>query len=55
MPTKKPIVPLVIDDALLQEVENFRFENRFPSRSAALIYLIRKGLQDVQKTESEKR
>lgn len=54
MPTNKPIVPLVIDEELLKAVEDFRYENRFPSRSAAIIYLIRKGLQAIAKEKTEK-
>lgn len=52
MPTNKPIVPLVIDNELLKAVEDFRYENRFPSRSAAIIYLIRKGLETIAKEKT---
>lgn len=54
MPTKKPIIPIVLDDALLQAVEDFRYENRFPSRSATLVYLIRKGLEAVKNQDAKK-
>lgn len=53
MPTNKPMISLAIDKELLQAVENFRYENRFPTRTAAILYLIRKGLQAIAKEKTE--
>ena len=36
MPTEKPRYTIIVDDDLLRQIDDFRFENRFPSRSAAI-------------------
>jgi len=54
MPTEKPRYSIVVDKELLDEIDDFRFENRFPSRSAATIELIRKGIEQIQKEQAEK-
>ena len=43
MPTQKPRYTVVVDEDLLRQIDDFRFENRFPSRSAATLELIRLG------------
>lgn len=53
MPTQKPRYTVVVDEDLLEQIDDFRFENRFPSRSAATLELIRLGLQQL-KREQEK-
>lgn len=45
MPTQKPGVTMIFDPQLLQDVEDFRFENRFPTRSAAITWLLRWALE----------
>ena len=49
MPTEKPRFTLIMDEKLLELIDDFRFENRYPSRSAAAIDLIRMGLEQVGK------
>lgn len=49
MPTEKPRFTLIMDGKLLELIDDFRFENRYPSRSAAAIDLIRMGLEQVGK------
>lgn len=41
MPTSKPRYTIIVDD--------FRFENRYPSRSAATLELIRLGMKQLKK------
>ena len=48
MPTVKPVVTLVIDELTLQRIEEFRFNARFSSRSAAILYIIRAGMIALQ-------
>ncbi len=56
MPTEKPRFTVIVDDELLKEIDDFRFENRYPSRSAATLELIRLGLNALQKEhEAEKK
>ncbi len=54
MPTEKPRFCLTVDEELLKEIEDFRFENRYPSRSAATLELIRLGLQTLKNERTEK-
>ena len=54
MPTKKPRYTVIVDEEMLKRIDDFRFENRFPSRSAATLELIRIGLKALkeQRTDS---
>ena len=49
MPTEKPRYTIIVDDDLLRQIDDFRFENRFPSRSAATLDLIRRGIEQLRK------
>lgn len=49
MPTQKPRYTVVVDQELLKEIDDFRFENRYPSRSAATLELIRLGIEQLKK------
>ncbi len=51
MPTEKPRFTVVADEDVLKEIDDFRFENRFPSRSAATLELIRLGIEQLKKQE----
>lgn len=53
MPTEKPRFTVIVDDELLKEIDDFRFENRYPSRSAATIDLIRRGIEQLQKDQEK--
>jgi len=55
MPTEKPRCTLIIDDKLFEKVDDFRFENRYPSRSAAVMELIRLGLEAFEKQNKNKK
>lgn len=48
MPTEKPRYTVIVDDELLKRIDDFRFENRYPSRSAATLELIRLGLEQLE-------
>lgn len=54
MPTEKPRYSIVVDHDLLKRIDDFRFQNRYPSRSAATIYLIRLGLDELDRREAQK-
>lgn len=53
MPTEKPRYTVIVDDELLKRIDDFRFENRYPSRSAATLELIRLGLEELKRQEKE--
>jgi len=52
MPTEKPRYTVIVNPETLKQVDDFRFENRFPSRSAATLELIRIGIKTL--TEQNK-
>jgi metal-responsive CopG/Arc/MetJ family transcriptional regulator len=45
MPTKKDILAFPADADLLKRIDDYRYENRIPSRSEALRRLIEAGLR----------
>lgn len=53
MPTDKPRYTVIVDDEMLKRIDDFRFENRYPSRSAATAELIRLGLEEIEKEKKE--
>lgn len=53
MPTEKSRFTVIVDEELLKEIDDFRFENRYPSRSAATIDLIRRGIEQLQKDQEK--
>ena len=53
MRTSKPRFTIVIDEELLKKIDDFRFENRYPSRSAAALELIRLGIESLNKNQDE--
>ena len=55
MPTHKPRYTVVVDDELLKKIEDFRYENRYPSRSAATVELIRLGLESLENKTARKK
>ena len=50
MPSDKPQILFVLDNDLLNQIEDFRYENRIPSRSEAVRKLIEEGLKKHEKT-----
>lgn len=55
MPTEKPRYTVTVDDELLKKIDDFRFENRYPSRSAATLELIRLGMEALKKDQEAKK
>lgn len=53
MPTEKPRYTVIVDDELLKRIDDFRFENRYPSRSAATLELIRLGMEALEKKQAK--
>ncbi len=49
MPSKKPKILLVIEDELIERIDDFRYENRIPSRSEAIRRLIEESLKKYEK------
>lgn len=51
MPTQKPRYTVIVDEELLKQIDDFRFENRYPSRSAATLDLIKLGMEQLKKEQ----
>lgn len=51
MPSDKPFLSFIVDDALLKRIDDFRFANRFPSRSATVKWLIDWALKQKPKAD----
>jgi metal-responsive CopG/Arc/MetJ family transcriptional regulator len=54
MPTSKPKKLITLEDSLLTRIDDFRFENRINSQSAAIRILIEAGLS-VKKPKEKKK
>ena len=54
MATNKPHYTVSVDDEMFKAIEDFRFENRFQTRSEATVELIRLGLEQLKKEQQEK-
>ena len=55
MPTEKPRYSITLDDEMFKEIEDFRFEQRYPNRNQATIELIRLGLEQLKKEMGEQK
>ena len=55
MPTKKPIIPVAMDDDLVKRIDDFRrtIEGNIPSRSEAIRRLIEEGLKTSDPSKSK--
>lgn len=53
MPTKKDVLCFPADADLLKRIDDYRYENRIPSRSEAMRRLIEEGLRAQEKTDSK--
>ncbi len=49
MATEKPRYTVSVDKEMFQQIEDFRFEHRYQTRSEATVELIRLGLEALQK------
>ena len=54
MATDRPRYTVSVDKELFQQIEDFRFEHRFQTRSEATIELIKLGLEKLKEMEKNK-
>lgn len=54
MPTDKPRYSITVDEELLKKIDDFRFENRYPTRTQATVELIRLGVEAYARKERQK-
>ena len=53
MATNRPRYMISVDEEMFNEIEDFRFQNRFQTRSAATAELIRLGLNALAEKENQ--
>ena len=53
MPTNNPRFCITVSSDMLEEIDNFRFDNRFNSRSQATVELIRLGIDALKKQNKD--
>ena len=51
MASTKPLVHLVLDQEIIDRIDDFRFTKRFPSRSAAMKWLLTWALEQQQEAK----
>ncbi len=51
MATDRPRYTVSVDNELFQQIEDFRFEHRYQTRSEATVELIRLGLEQLKKEQ----
>jgi len=49
MPTKKPRTVLILEDDLLKQIDDFRYDQRIPARSEAIRRLLKEALKKYEK------
>ena len=54
MATDKPRYTVSVNKELFQQIEDFRFEHRFQTRSLATVELIKLGLEKIKELEKTK-
>ncbi len=55
MATNRPRYTVSVDDEMFKKIEDFRYENRFQTRSEATVELIRIGLETLQSEMQKKK
>ena len=52
MPTERPRVMVVIDEDMLKEIDDIRFDKRYASRSQLMFDLLKMGIKEMREKES---
>ena len=55
MPTEKPRFTITVTDEMLKEIDDFRYENRYPTRTKAVNELFRLGIEQLKKEKPLKK
>ena len=53
MPTNNPRFCITVTQGILDEIDNFRFDKRFNSRSQATVELIRIGINALKENDKK--
>jgi metal-responsive CopG/Arc/MetJ family transcriptional regulator len=49
LPTEKPRYTITLEQEMLDKIDDFRFENRYPNRTQATLALIQIGMDTIEK------
>ena len=52
VPSDKPLLNFIVEPALLQRLDDYRFKHRFPTRAAAIKWLLEWALKQNPKPEA---
>jgi len=53
MSTEKPRFTITVTDEMLKEIDDFRYGNRYPTRTKAVNELFRLGIEQLKKEQAE--
>ena len=53
MPTEKPRVTITVTEEQLKEIEDYRYGNKMKNQTQAILSLVRAGLDELKRTETE--
>ncbi len=53
MPTEKPRFTITVTEEVLKEIDDFRYENRYPTRTQAVNELFRLGIEQIKKQQKD--
>jgi len=51
VPTKNPRFTITVTEDMLKDIEDFRYENRYPTRTQAVNELFRMGIEALKKQQ----
>lgn len=54
MPTERPRITITMPEEQFKQVQDFQYGNKMKNQTQAILYLIEKGFEELQKTETKK-
>lgn len=55
MPTNKPRFTVTMSDEMLQQIDDFKFANRYKTQNQAVIALVRRGIEELERQDAAKK
>ena len=53
MPTEKPRFTITVSEDMLKQIDDFKFANRFKTQNQAVIALVAKGIEELERRSGE--
>ena len=54
MPTERPRITITMPEEKYMQVQDFQYGNKMKNQTQAILYLIEKGFEELQKNEAKK-